>query len=81
MNAKADFSQDPVDMLDESDTFYTEEDEISKTQSKQLPVQLDPKNSSSSALYILNRLRPGLTYETIKEEGKSHQKTFTIQGM
>jgi len=80
VNAKADFSQDPVDMLDES-TFYTAEVEISKTQSKQLPMQLDPKYSSSSPIYILNRLRPGLKYETIKEEGKSHEKIFTIQGM
>lgn len=70
-----DFSHDAVIIPDENSFFYKELKTINQQPPKQAPTP-----AHVTPLYFLNKKRPGLTYEVIKEEGKSHAKKFTVQG-
>jgi spermatid perinuclear RNA-binding protein len=78
-DVKGDFSQDDVNIINKFDTFSPNDIQGRRNNSR-LTEQKNPKASSSSPSFILNKLRPGLVYKIIKEEGKPHEKIFTAQG-
>lgn len=81
-SSQTDFSSDPVEIFDQdSDSFFYTEAAVTKVVQESFINNSCKVHPTSTAIYQLNRLRQGLKFEIVNEEGKDHQKKFTAQGI
>lgn len=75
-----DFSQDLSEVVCGSEDFYSFESAIVE-QVKAVPISVtNPDSAKTNPVFCLNRLRPGIKIEIVKEEGSPHSRTYTARG-
>jgi len=78
-----DFSQDPSEMVNSSQDFFFDFETAVVQTVKTAPLpspNLSAESAKSNPVYCLNRVKPGVKIEIIKEEGSPHCMTYTACG-
>ena len=81
VNRDLDFSQDLSEIACNSEEFYSFESAVTD-QVKSLPMSSsnNPESAKSSPVFCLNRMKPGIKIEIVKEEGTPHSPIYTAKG-
>lgn len=76
-----DFSQDLSEVVCNSEDFYSFESAVTE-KVKSVPIATNnPDSAKNNPVFCLNRLKPGIKIEIVKEEGSPHSRTYTARGM
>jgi hypothetical protein len=78
-----DFSQDPSEMVNSSQDFFFDFETAVVNTVKTAPLpspNLSAESAKTNPVYCLNRVRPGIKIEIIKEEGSPHCMIYTACG-
>lgn len=76
-----DFSQDLSEVVCNSEDFYSFESAMAD-KVKAVPIAtVNPESARNNPVFCLNRLKPGIKVEIVKEEGSAHSRIFTARGI
>lgn len=78
-----DFSQDmPEIIVCSSDDFYSFDSVgADKVKSLPMPISKSPESPQSNPVFCLNKIKPGIKIDIVKEEGTPHSPIFTARGL
>ncbi len=80
-SGELDFSQDLSEVVCSSEDFYSFESAVTD-KVKSLPMSScnNPESAQSNPVFCLNRLKPGIKIDIVKEEGSPHSPIYTARG-
>ena len=81
MGGAVDFSQDLSEVACSSEEFYSFETAVTdKVKALPMSTTNNPDQAKNNPVFYLNRLKPGIKIDIVKEEGTPHLPIYTARG-